>query len=79
MVGPAGTFSLSRHASYTWVRKDKYADPGAPVCESRDMQAARRAVGPPHSPVSVEDGFHLRDVGLERDGAEFIQFLVVEQ
>lgn len=47
--------------------------------ESRDMQAARRAVGPPRSPVSVEDGFHLRDVGLERDGAEFIQLLVVEQ
>lgn len=33
----------------------------------------------PCSPVSVEDGFHLRDVGLERDGAEFIQLLVVEQ
>lgn len=33
----------------------------------------------PCSPVSVEDGFHLGDVGLERDGAEFIQLLVVEQ
>lgn len=34
----------------------------------------------PTSPVrGVEDGFHFRDVGLERDGAEFIQLLVVEQ
>lgn len=63
----------------THVRKDKHADPGTPVCEPRDTQAARRAVGPRCSPVSVEDGFHLRDVGLERDGAEFIQLLVVEQ
>lgn len=33
----------------------------------------------PCSPVSVEDGVHLGDVGLERDGAEFIQLLAVEQ
>jgi hypothetical protein len=33
---------------------------------------------PPSSPVSIEDSFHLRDVCLERDGTEFIQFLVVE-
>lgn len=34
---------------------------------------------PPGSPVGVEDGFHLGDVGFERDGTEFIQLLVVEQ
>lgn len=33
----------------------------------------------PCSPVGVKDSFHLRDVGLERYGTEFIQFLVVEQ
>lgn len=34
---------------------------------------------PPGSPVSVEDSFHLRDVGFQRDGTEFIELLVVEQ
>lgn len=32
-----------------------------------------------HLPVSVKDGFHLRDVGFERDGTEFVQLLVIEQ
>lgn len=50
------------------VTKDKYAHLRAPGC-----------VPHPCSPVSVEDSFHLGDVGLERDGTEFVQLLVVEQ
>lgn len=38
-----------------------------------------RATPRPCSPVGVEDSFHLGDVGLERDGTEFVQLLVVEQ
>lgn len=29
--------------------------------------------------VCVDKSFHLRDVGLQWDGAEFIQFLIVQQ
>lgn len=55
-----------------------------PFCVSQGTQAAKgglwaKAVPYPCSPVSVEDGFHLGDVGFERDGTEFIQLLVVEQ
>lgn len=31
------------------------------------------------SPVCVEDGLHLGDVGLQRDGAELIQLLVIQK
>lgn len=49
------------------------------LSESPGTRRQPGGLWPRCSPVSVEDGFHLRDVGLERDGAEFIQLLVVEQ
>lgn len=56
------------------VRKDKCA-PRA----HRQPGRVGRSCTPPRSPVSVEDGFHLGDVGLEGDGTELVQLLVVEQ
>lgn len=48
----------------------------APCVPSREPAPT---ASPPGSPVSVEDSFHLRDVGFQRDGTEFIELLIVEQ
>lgn len=50
-----------------------------PGAHRQPGQAVGKAAPCPRSPVGVKDSFHLRDVGLERYGTEFVQLLVVEQ
>lgn len=74
----------SGHCSYPSVRKDQYHTGGhesVSPYHPRARTQPREAVGQScrHLPVSVEDSFHLRDVGFEGDGTELVQLLVIKQ
>ena len=53
----SGTEKPSGHCSYMHVRKDKYANLRAPICEPQGPQAPRVGCGPqlqpPHTHLSV--------------------------